>query len=206
VTQVFVRSVQVRKEGICDDQTMSTAERYRRLSQRFTDIVASVPSDRFGSPSPCEGWSVSDIIGHVVTTELDILERMSFGPDSKPDVVDPLTAWPIVRARMQTVLENHDQAAFAYDGYFGPTTFSETIDTFYCADLTVHGWDIARAAGLTDWEPVEQSEIDTVMAAFGPDSALAPALRQPGLFGEPTTVADNADATTRLMAWLGRHT
>lgn len=189
-----------------EDRGMNAADRYRLVAQRLDDIVAAVPHRRWESPSPCEDWSAADVLAHLVTTELDLLERMSFGPSTAIDPSDPRAAWPLVRAHMQSVLEDPTRANFVYDGYFGPTTFAETINAFYCADLTVHGWDIATAAGLTEWLPIDGAEIDCVLASFGPQSTLAETIRQPGLFAAPTEVAPDADATTRLMAWLGRRT
>lgn len=183
---------------------MNAADRYRHLAQRFTDIVADVPPDRWASLSPCEDWSAHDVVVHVATTELDLLERLSFGPAASIDVSDPVHAWPVVRAHMQSALDDPARSGFAYDGYFGPTTFADTVNAFYCADLTVHGWDIARAAGLDRWEAVDPSEIDRILEAFGPQSSLAEAMRQPGLFNAPIEPPADADATTRLMAWLGR--
>ncbi len=185
---------------------MNAADRYRTLARRFGDIVAAVPKDRWASPSPCEDWSAHDVLAHVVTTELDLLERLSFGPTDSIDMSDPERVWPLIRAHMQSVLDDPLRADFAYDGYFGPTTFADTVDAFYCADLTVHGWDIARATGLTAWEAVDHAEIDRVLVAFGPESSLAAAMRQPGLFAEPVDAGSSADPTTRLMAWLGRRT
>jgi uncharacterized protein (TIGR03086 family) len=183
---------------------MSTPDRYKRLSHRFTQILDAVPEDGWDAPTPCDGWSVKDVVEHVVTTELDALEQRGFGPEVQPDISNAREAWPIVRAHMESILADPANVNFGYDGYFGPTTFGETIGSFYCADLTIHGWDIARAAGLSEWEQVDQEEIDMVMSAFGPDSPFAPAMRQPGLFNAPVVAEPGADATTRLMAWLGR--
>src|SRR5690606_40505201 len=33
------------------------AERYDRLAADFAATIAAVPDDRWGAPSPCEGWT-----------------------------------------------------------------------------------------------------------------------------------------------------
>lgn len=34
--------------------------------QRLADAFAAVPADRWGDPTPCEGWTVRDLGGHIV--------------------------------------------------------------------------------------------------------------------------------------------
>ena len=167
-------------------------------------MISAVPDDRWDALTPCEGWTALDVVQHVVSTEYEFLGRMGFSDSPKIEIADARAAWPSVRDAMQAALDRPDQANHAFDGYFGPTTFSDTAGSFYCADLTVHRWDIARAVGLTSFEEVPATEIDVIMTAFGPDSSLAAAMRQPGLFNDPVTVGDDADGTTKLMAWLGR--
>lgn len=183
---------------------MLTNERYRFLASRFTDVIDAVPDDQWHALTPCEGWSALDVVQHVVSTEYDFLGRMGFSDSPRIVIADARAAWPAVRDAMQAALDRPDQANHAFDGYFGPTTFAGTAASFYCADLTVHRWDIARAVGLASFEEVPATEIDLIMDAFGPDSSLAKDMRQPGLFNDPVAVSNNADDTTKLMAWLGR--
>jgi uncharacterized protein (TIGR03086 family) len=186
---------------------MSPADRYRRLARRFTDVVDAVPDDSWHHPSPCEGWSARDVVAHVVTTELEFLGRMPFAPAEPPvdAASDPVRAWPVVRDLFQVALDTPAHAGHTYDGFFGPTTFEASADEFYAADLVVHAWDIARATGLTEFQTVDPEEIDRLMGAYGADSPIAAAMRQPGIFGAAIESAPDADPTTRLMNWLGRH-
>jgi uncharacterized protein (TIGR03083 family) len=41
------------------------SERYRDLAARFTAKVDGVPDDAWGNPSPCEGWTVRQVVTHV---------------------------------------------------------------------------------------------------------------------------------------------
>ena len=179
----------------------SPADRYRRLAARFTDIVIAVPGDRWSAPSPCEDWAAIDVVNHVVTTEADLLGRMPFAPDPAQDTTDAIAAWPQVRDLMQAALDNPEHATYTYDGYFGPTTFGATVDQFYCMDLVVHAWDLARAVGLTEFEAIDPTEIDTITEAFAP---LAGTMRQPGLFNAEVAVPSEADSQTRFLAYTGR--
>ena len=180
----------------------SVPDRYRRLATRFTDLIDVVPADRWDAASPCEGWSVADVVEHVVTTELDFFGRQPFGATAaNVDIADPVAAWPGVRDLVQSALDDPVTARHAFDGYFGPTTFAATLADFYCADLVVHVWDIARAAGLDMFTAIDASEMVAIRAGF---QQIEATMRQPGLFGAALDVPSDATEQTRFLAFLGR--
>jgi len=178
-----------------------TADRFRRLADRFTATLDAVPEDRWDDPSPCEGWSSRDIVNHVATTEWSFLTRLDLAPAGVELDPDPLTAWPTSRDTVQAVLDDPARADTPYDSFFGPTTFASVVDRFYAFDLLVHAWDIARAAGLPELEPMPDAEITRVAADA---VALGDALRAPGVCGPAIAMPDDADPQTRLLGFLGR--
>ena len=177
------------------------ADRYRKLANRFGALVASVPADRWESQSPCEGWTALDIVQHVVNTEADLLGRMPFAPEIADDLNDSVRAWPVVQGRVQAVLDQPVLANHGYDGYFGPTTFVQTVDLFYSFDLVAHTWDLARATGVREFEIVDPAEIDKVTSDLAP---LGDNLRQPGILGPIVAVDPDADQQTVFLGLLGR--
>jgi uncharacterized protein (TIGR03086 family) len=177
------------------------SDRYRRLSQRFTDLIAEVPADQWAAPSPCDGWSARDVLDHVVTTEASFLGGMPFAPDPADDLTDLHVGWAAVRARIQAALDTPAQADHAYDGYFGPTTFAATADRFYSFDLVAHCWDIAKATGMHAYEVIDSAEIEKCRADF---AELEESMRQPGLLGPVLDVPADATAQSAFIAWLGR--
>ena len=177
------------------------ADRYRSLAARFTELVESVPTDRWASPSPCEGWKAEDVVAHVVNTEADHLKRMEMELPESIDGLEPRTAWPIVRDRMQRALDTPEEAEHSYDGFFGRTTLAASIDQFYSMDLVIHAWDLARAAGLKDFEAIPPGEVENVTRALEP---LGDSMRQPGVFGPEVPVPADADPQTKLLAVVGR--
>src|SRR5690606_42123417 len=78
-------------------------------------------------------------------------------------------------------------------------SFAEGIDRFVCADLLVHRWDLARAAGLEVTLPTD--EVARVHAGL---AAMGDVLRGPGAFGPEVPAPEGADAQARLLALLGR--
>jgi hypothetical protein len=89
----------------------------------------------------------------------------------------------------------------SYDGYFGPTTIGETIDTFYSLDLVVHGWDVARGAGLADLEAIDADDMDDTRERM---ASVGDTVRMAGIFGDVVTVPDDASPQDRFIAWTGR--
>lgn len=177
------------------------SERYARLAGDFAATVRAVPGEKWGSAAPCEGWSALDVVRHVVGSEVEFFDRVTgreVGPIPKLDE-EPLAAWQAVSAAVQADLDDPVRAAKEYDGYFGRTTFEETIDGFYSFDLVIHRWDLARAAGLeVQLDPEEVRRVHEQAAALGDN------LRGAGVCGPELTPPEGADDQTKLLAFLGR--
>jgi uncharacterized protein (TIGR03086 family) len=140
-------------------------------------------------------------VRHVATTEWDFLNRLELAPRGAVLDPEPIAAWPMSRDAVQSVLDDPAQADTPYQSSFGPSTFASVVDRFYAFDLVVHVWDIARAVGLSELEPMPADEIARVTADA---EALGDALRRPGACGPPVPVPDGADAQSRLLGFLGR--
>jgi uncharacterized protein (TIGR03086 family) len=191
-----MRTVAVGEHGGMSD----ISERYRRLAAAVTEKVAAVATDRWESASPCEGWTARDVVRHLVDVQgvfLGLAGR-ELGPVPSVDQ-DPLAAWTAASARVQDDLEDPVVAAITYEGQLGTRTFEAAIDQFVSFDLLVHGWDLARAAGLDDAMPA-----DEVAAGLAGVEGFGDALASSGMFGTPVDVPADADAQTRLLAALGR--
>ena len=176
-----------------------TAARYRRLAERFTAIVGDVPAGGWDAASPCEGWTARQVVDHVVDSSAGVLSRLDRAPAEAGD--DPTQRWAATRDAMQAALDDPDVAATGFDGFFGPTTLNETVDGFMSPDLLVHTWDIARATGLEQYEPMPADEVERVHARL---ASLGDAIRQPGAFGPEVPVPADAPAQDRFLGFIGR--
>lgn len=179
-----------------------TADRYRALAARLTEIVDAVPSDRWEDQSPCSDWTALQVLGHLVESEADFLERLDIHGELHLDD-DPRRAWPILRDTVQELLDDPVKASTAYESSFGPATFEQTMGQFFCLDLLVHGWDIARATGLEDHEGMPSEEVERNLAFV---RGLGDNVRRSGAFGPEVEVPDGADPQTRFLAFTGRRT
>ncbi|MBA8795789.1 uncharacterized protein (TIGR03086 family) [Friedmanniella endophytica] len=180
---------------------MSTpADRYRSLAARFTAAVEAVPVDAWDAPSPCEDWTARDVLVHVVGAERASVTPAGLTlqtPTSADD--DPVAAWAETRDGLQALLDDPDTARRGFDGHFGPTTFEQSIEDYYCFDLIVHRWDLARATGGDTGLSADELEFARAKVEVYGDAA-----RMPGVFGPELEPPADADEQTRLLAFLGR--
>jgi uncharacterized protein (TIGR03086 family) len=176
------------------------ADRFRRLSDHFEALVAGVPADRWSSQSPCDDWDARGVVRHVVELHGMMLKSIGRALSPAPSVDDdPLAAVRAARADLAAVLEDPAVADTEYEGFFGRTKVSATVDDFLGMDLVVHAWDLARATGQDDtMDPDEVARLSRQVEGMGD------MLRTPGVCGPAVSVGDDAPAQDKLLATLGR--
>lgn len=173
----------------------TVADRHRRLAASFHACVAAVPPDLVDSSTPCEGWTIADVIGHVTSTQTDFLGQRGIA-------VPADATGEAVSTAIQDALDDAVVADAPYDSYFGPTTIAETVDAFYCLDLVLHRWDVAVAAGLTDHTTISDEDIERCRALMEP---MGDNIRMPGIFGAEVDAGAAPTATESFVAWAGRN-
>jgi uncharacterized protein (TIGR03086 family) len=176
------------------------SERYRRLAAGVTDKIAQVPPERWSAQSPCPDWTALDVVRHLTETPGIFFGMIGEAAPEVPSVEDdPLAAWVAARDATQAALDDPSIASREYEGFAGKSTFEKGVGQFICTDLIVHGWDLARAAGLD--ERIDPRDLAEVRAAMAP---MGDALRSPRAFGPEIEVPAEADEQTKLLAFLGR--
>ena len=177
------------------------ADRYRTLADAFEAKVAAVRPDEWSNPSPCEQWTARDVVGHVIDVHGMMLRPLDVELDGGPSVQDdPLGAFRAARADLQAVLDDPSRADTEYDGAFGRTTVSATVDQFMGFDLVVHGWDLARATGQD--ETIPPAEVDRVLGFV--ERLGTQTMQDNGVTGPEVPVPDDAPAQDRMLGLLGR--
>lgn len=178
----------------------SPADRYRRLRTAFAAKIADVPNQRWEDQSPCEGWTARDVVRHVIETQQLFEQLVGRTLESGPSVDDdPYGAFLAATDQVQAHLDDPRTARVEYDGYFGRTTFEESVDGFLSMDLVVHAWDLSRAAGLDD--TIDLADVAWVWSRA---DALQDTMRGPNTFGPAVEPEAGADDQDRLLAFLGR--
>ncbi|WP_338887102.1 TIGR03086 family metal-binding protein [Rhodococcus sovatensis] len=178
----------------------STADRYRRLAATLTMRIDAVPSDRWDIASTCDGWSLRDVVRHILDTQRGALAPVGLTiPDGPTVDEDPVAAWAHTRDAMQDILDDPARANLEYDGHFGRTDLASSIRSFYSLDLIVHAWDIAHPAGLDD--TIADDDLDFVEAFI---AEMGDNIRMDGVCGPAAEVPADADRQTKVLAQLGR--
>ncbi|WP_121253656.1 maleylpyruvate isomerase family mycothiol-dependent enzyme [Nocardioides ferulae] len=171
-------------------------EGYFDRAARLTTVVQA--GGDWDGASPCEGWTATDVLDHVIDTQRDFLAQQ--GVDLGPAPTgEPAERWAAHLNAVRRVLGDRGIAGREYDGYFGRTTIAATMATFYGFDLVAHRWDLARALGHDDrWTEAEMDALDRAVDGFG-EHFYAEGISKPAL-----PVPDGADRQTALLARMGR--
>jgi uncharacterized protein (TIGR03086 family) len=181
---------------------------YTKAVDGFDHVVRSMPDAMWSSPSPCEGWTARDVLGHVIAVQ-SYVESLARGieptlnPYGMPGELvegDPLRAWSAAR---ESVLEAVD-APGVLDNTVQTFRAEETIDNVLAwnvVDTLAHTWDLARAGGVDD-----HLDDDLVAHATAQAQPVIEAMRQPPFFGAAVIATDDPSPTAQFLAMLGRRT
>ena len=179
----------------------AASDRYAKLAGQMADRLAAVPADGWDAVTPCEGWKASDLLDHLIDAPSSFfpvagLDPLPPGPDRGED---PVGAFRHVADAVQAGLEDSAIAGREFDGPAGRQTFEQAVSQFFCGDLVVHQWDLARATGQD--ETLDADEVRGMYAAMLPMDQF---LRGPGIFGPKVEPPAGADEQTQLLCFLGR--
>lgn len=181
---------------------------YFRALERVAGLAAAVPDERMADPTPCPGFDVRTLLGHLVTT--------ARRPRALAEGTDPL-ALPLV----STDLPEGPAAGYAAEvaavragwaGAHGAALLDRAVrvpwgeasgrDALwgYLNETLVHGWDLAVATGQ---DP--ETDPDLAVAAMAAARRMIPAGMRGGPmpFAPVVPSAPGAGPTERLANWSG---
>ncbi|MGW4642944.1 TIGR03086 family metal-binding protein [Sphaerisporangium sp. NPDC004334] len=171
-----------------------------RVLAEVGELVAAVPPGRLADPTPCEGWDVRALLDHLVWENL-LWAGLAEGAPRSDFAADHLGRDHVAAFRAAA---EATMAAFRRPGMlaerFGPAPGWRLVEQVLI-EMTVHGWDLARAIGRpADLVPdVAEALMPSVREIYG---GLP---RTPGgSFAPERPVPDGATPADRLAAYLGR--
>lgn len=195
-------------EGRPDDQ-LAPATRQRRRLER---TLATLSGDDWHVPSRCDGWSVQDVVAHLVGVNTFWAASVRAGAAGTPTRIlsgfDPAATPPLLIAPMRTLTATEvlDQFVQSNDDFLGAVAELDDASWSLVAeappghipirllvhhalwDSWIHERDIALPLGLT--HPVEADEVASSLryvAALAPALALLSATACTGTFAVHTT-------------------
>ena len=169
--------------------------RHRKACYGFGSVVQQV-AGRWNAPSPCPEWDARGILEHVIGFHEVLLLRPLGAKANRPK--DDIPArWAATQLVVFTALDANWGHPVALAG--GSTLDVAALLPALTTEVLVHTWDLAKAIDLH----VDLDE-DLCEEALSGAQANEPALRSSGMFAGPAGVPANADAQSRLVAYLGR--
>lgn len=178
---------------------LGPSERHRTIAADFTAAVAQVPD--WDAPTPVAQWRARDVVGHLVGWLPGFLEGGGVSLPAVPAADDgPAAAWAAHAAAVQALLDDPTTAERSFDRPHVPAQpLGQAIDSFYTADVFMHTWDLARAAGASvALDPELCSQLVEGMAE------IEDLMRGSGHYGPAVPVPADADPQNRLVAFIGR--
>jgi uncharacterized protein (TIGR03086 family) len=177
--------------------------RFEAAAAQAERLVTAVRPDQLGDPTPCTGWTVRDVINHLVTGNLLFAAIVTDGPrpDRSSDHLgdDHVAAFRDSLTRLSEAFTKHDVLSGTYATPMGEGPGALLVSMRF-NELVTHGWDLAKATGQLadlDEELAEASLASFQAAPFLPRGEGKP-------FGESKPVPGNASAADRLAAFMGR--
>ena len=172
-------------------------------------IVDGIEPDQLDNPTPCEGWTVRDVLNHVTggAEMFAIAATEGKVPDEKLGQLmvgdnlgsDYKASFEAASARAKKAFEPPDIADKMVVLPFGEMPAGVAVN-FAIFDVTTHTWDLAKGTHQsTDLDPeVLVAALEAAQAMLNDD------FRALGLFGEPVPVSDDAPLQDRLAGLTGR--
>lgn len=177
-------------------------EQLRRALTAVGDLVAGIRSDQWLAPTPCDDWSVADVVSHLIGMNLVFTALLNDqSPPERgahPVGQDPAGAFARSAAGL---LEAFGQPGVLERTYWGPLGAATGADRLHIRlyDLLAHGWDLAKATG----QPGHLPEDLAAQALTFARRQISPESR-PGRFAPAQNVSAGEPAIDRLVAFLGR--
>ena len=186
---------------------MTNLELLELATATFADRLAAVGADQWDLPTPCDEWSVRDLVGHVVGGSA-MAVALAEGA-SMEDAIAVFTGTDLADdATAQFAAVGAEQlAALSVDGMPEQIVHhpmgdipGEMLLGFRIGDLTIHSWDLARATGGDETLP--DALVEATWASLSP---MAPMIGSTGVFGEgPSGGAADAPLQAQLLDLAGR--
>jgi uncharacterized protein (TIGR03086 family) len=165
----------------------------RRAVDQLTGLLRSVDRGSLGDPTPCEQWTVQDLLDHITAAPARFArmvrgEPIDWSAATPPSGDDPAGAF---HAHADELLRAWRERASGEE--------LAGLD-WQCAELAVHTWDLAAATGRStaDLDPEVAERGLAFMRANLSDDNRSPA------FGPEQPAREGADPYERIAAFAGR--
>jgi uncharacterized protein (TIGR03086 family) len=169
-------------------------------------VVRTAAATPLDARTPCTDWDLAALVRHTLYWAPLLAaagRRTTPTPVADSERAVPLDGWPAAldAAHADVVDAWSDPAAWTGSTSLGsPDPMpAEVIGGMVVGELVVHGWDLARAAGVRPEWPA-----DVLAAVHEAAVGMAGMGRDMGIFGPEVAVPADAPTLDRIVAVLGR--
>jgi uncharacterized protein (TIGR03086 family) len=174
-------------------------------AQRMARLVAGVPEGALDRPTPCERYTVGDLLDHIGGFALAFRAAAVKQPlegAASGDASNLAADW---RTRIPSDLVALAEAWQDPEAWTGMTAAGgvdlpgEVAGVVALDELVIHGWDLAKATGQpAGYDGPELDAVYGMVAQFRSAGVE-------GLFGPPVAVPDDAPLLDRILGLGGRN-
>jgi uncharacterized protein (TIGR03086 family) len=174
--------------------TTDLLELYGRASEWTVGKVAGA-AGQLNASTPCDDWVVGELMSHMLETQRYFVESAQGREGSRPSPT------PTTTISNDPVAEFEQARAETLRTFGEPGVIDKTGPSLGIAfsDQLLHGWDLARATGQDETMPSGLPE-----AAYAVIYGRFTDEQRKGIFKQEVSVAEDASAQEKLLAYSGR--
>ena len=183
---------------------MTTNPVLRPAAERMAGLVEALRDDDLAKATPCEHYTVGDLVDHVGGAALAFTAAAVKKPLEGAPSGDASRLGPDWRTRIPADVRALGQAWQDGDAWQGMTAAGgvdlpgEVAGVVALDELLIHGWDLAKATGQTAaFDDAELAAVHQFVQQFGKEGTE-------GLFGPAVDVPDDGPLLDRVLGLAGR--
>ncbi|WP_213813903.1 TIGR03086 family metal-binding protein [Glaciihabitans sp. dw_435] len=172
-----------------------------RAHREFADRLAAVTD--WSAPTPDTDWDIDTLVRHVTEEQQWVpylLQGMTV--EEAQEKLEPLGDDLVGEWRRHSKAATDAWASVPFDATVQLSYDTVTVEDYLkeqVSDVTIHSWDLARAAGAD--EKLDDELVEAAWSIFEPQLET---LAASGLFADPIQVDESAPLQLRLLAITGR--
>lgn len=170
----------------------SISEVWGSAADKWDEVVGQVGDDDWSKPTPCDDWTVRELVDHVMFWQ-------GRGGEVFCSDVGPNADWATLKPALAAALADPANLEGRAESLGG--TPKPVVAGLITADLLVHSWDLAHSIGADPTLPEDAARSTLMGLRRLPDETL----RSDRMFGPAVEVADDASAQDQLIAFVGRN-
>jgi len=170
---------------------------HREFARRLSEVRD------WSAPTPNTDWNVTELVRHV-TAEQQWVPHLLEGKtiEQAQAEIEPLGDDLIAEWNRHSEAATNAWADTPKNASVQLSYDTVTVEDYLkeqVSDVTIHSWDLARAAGAD--ETLDEELVEAAWTIFEPQKE---ALAASGLFADPVSIGDDAPLQVRLLALTGR--